>query len=152
GPNIYVTTNGGTFRNISNGLLSIQKAQPNNVEAIVPDPVKGTHDAYAVTDQGVFYAPDVTQATVVWQPINGNLFQLNLNSFGDPLQSTKATTPFGLTSLAVDWRTLIPDNPANPRGLKHPVLYVGGTGVVFRSLDKGKTWTIFPDVLHDQSA
>lgn len=31
----------------------------------------------------------------------------------------------------------------------HPVLYVGGLGGVYRSLDSGTTWTYFPDVADD---
>jgi hypothetical protein len=51
-----------------------------------------------------------------------------------------------LTSLVADWRDVIPDDPGNPGGPSHPALYVGGEAGVFRSLDKGKTWTIFPNV------
>ncbi len=54
----------------------------------------------------------------------------------------------GLSSLAVDWRYNLPDSPTNPGtspNVTHPVLYAGGTGGVFRSLDDGKTWSLYPD-------
>ena len=66
------------------------------------------------------------------------------------LAFTNGSTPAagGLTSLAVDWRYNLPDDPANPStspNLTHPAIYVGGTGGVFRSFDDGKTWALFPD-------
>src|SRR5262249_2183874 len=33
--------------------------------------------------------------------------------------------------------------------LTHPVLYVGGEGGIFRSTNKGKIWTNYPDVADD---
>ena len=49
-----------------------------------------------------------------------------------------------LNAIQADWRYVIPDNPANPNGSTHPLLYVGGNGGVFRSSDKGQTWIPFP--------
>ncbi len=51
-----------------------------------------------------------------------------------------------ISSLVADWRYAIPDDFANiGNGKVHPALYVAGNGGVFRSLDKGVTWTLFPD-------
>src|SRR5262249_4443059 len=41
------------------------------------------------------------------------------------------------------------DDPNLPNGPVHPVLYVGGEGGVFRSLDKGRSWYIFPSIAND---
>ena len=57
-----------------------------------------------------------------------------------------------LRAIQADWRYAIPDDLTKPNGPKHPVLYVGGHGGVYRSLDKGVTWTYFPNIATDGSA
>ena len=67
----------------------------------------------------------------------------------------QGTQPAYLEALQADWRYAIPDDPTllntPPTGVvpTHPVLYVGGEGGVYRSLDGGQTWTPFPDVALD---
>jgi subtilisin-like proprotein convertase family protein len=140
--NIFVTFNGGgLFTKISGGL------DGSSVLAIVTNPLRGSHEAYAVTLNGVYHMVDSSKAGATWQKINGNLFSLMHNAFGDP--SLAAPEASFLTSVVADWRFVIPDSPANPTGPTHPALYVGGEAGVFRSMDNGKTWTIFPDVAHD---
>ncbi len=150
---IYVTLDGGgTWTNLSTGL------DGSSVVSIVANPHRGTHAAYAVTLTGVFHITFgvtlnpatnrlVIAGTPTWQNITGNLFQLTHTSLGDPTFVQQAAQ--FLTSIVADWRFAILDNPSNPSGSTHPVLYVGGAGGVFRSLDGGKTWTIFPDVADD---
>ena len=48
-----------------------------------------------------------------------------------------------------DYRYAIPDASGN--GAVHPVLYVAGYGGVFRSLDNGQTWTVFPNTAFDSA-
>jgi len=52
--------------------------------------------------------------------------------------------PDGLSASSGTLVTLTP-------GASHPVLYAGGEGGVFRSLDDGQTWTYFPDVIDGAS-
>jgi subtilisin-like proprotein convertase family protein len=164
GGHAYVTLDGGgTWTNISSGL------DGSPVVDIQVDPTQGTHEAYAVTLSGVFVTsfdvswsvngiPSIVGAPV-WTPITGNLYKITHNAFNNPLlnepyQQDPAGNPTfteggGLTSLAVDWRYVIPNDPNNPTGPTHPALYVGGEAGVFRSLDNGTTWTIFPSVAQD---
>jgi hypothetical protein len=153
---IFVTFNGGgnagmnpngtdAWLNISAGL------DGSAVQEIVTDPTRGSHDAYAVTLRGVYFMPDSTAPNATWINFTGNVFQLTRNSFFDPNLNSPALS--FLTSIQADWRFQIPLDPSMPpnpvTNPTHPILYVGGQGGVFRSLDQGKTWTIFPDVAHD---
>ncbi|MBX3401226.1 MAG: hypothetical protein KF873_21035 [Gemmataceae bacterium] len=148
--NIFVTNTGGApWTNISAGLHPGSMFGPA-VQDIVPNPRRGSRDAYAVTSGGVFYNPDSLAPGSTWQNITGNLFQLQKAIFGDNAELT--STLNNLTALAVDWRYAIPDDPANPAGPTHPVLYVGGDAGVYRSRDKGQTWNYFPSVTEDGAA
>jgi hypothetical protein len=139
---IFVTFNGGgswtKFDSKTGGLDGA------TVEQIVTNPHRGSHEAYAVTDTGVFYMADSKAPGAKWVNITGNVFQITHTIFGNGPNPTQEKLLKFLTSIVADWRFTILDNPANPNGPTHPVLYIGGDGGVFRSLDKGKTWTIFP--------
>ena len=143
GGKVFVTFTGGgvgvPWKNISTGLTG------GPVEQIIPSPTRGSHALYAITEGGVFFMADSSIAAPVWVNITGNLLgtALTRTLFNDPNQVE--STDQIVTSLQVDWRYAIPDNLANPTGPTHPVLYVGTDGGVYRSLDKGTTWTYFPD-------
>jgi hypothetical protein len=141
---IFVTFDGGgvwTKFDMTSGL------DGSSVQQIVTNPHRGSHEAYAVTLTGVFYMPDSKVAGAKWQKITGNDFQLTHNPFNDV--NLKETQLKFLTSIVADWRYVILDDPAQPQGPTHPVLYIGGYGGVYRSMDKGKTWTIFPSTAQD---
>jgi subtilisin-like proprotein convertase family protein len=146
--NIFVTNTGGApWTNISAGLHPGSMTGPA-VQDIVPNPRRGSRDAFAVTSGGVFYNPDsLAGPSSTWQNITGNLFQLEKPIFGDANDTTRTLTR--LTALAVDWRYAIPDDPGNPNGPTHPVLYVAGDAGVYRSRDKGQTWAYFPSITED---
>jgi len=148
GGHIYVTTVGGgdgggaaVWKNISAGL------DGSSVEQIVTNPNRGSDEAYAVTTTGVFWTPD--SLTTAWKNISGNLFSATLTRtlYDDPNQ-TSPTLKF-LTTIQADYRYAIPNTLSPPSAATHPVLYVGGMGGVFRSLDNGTTWTYFPDITID---
>jgi subtilisin-like proprotein convertase family protein len=167
GGHAYVTLNGGgLWTNVSTGL------DGSPVVSVSANPKPGTHEFYAVTLRGVYHLTfDVTWSNTgvpgivgspAWTKLadgtTSNLFQLQRNAFNDPNfpeaylldpqgNKTPETQDGGLTALAVDWRYVIPDDPNNPKGTTHPLLYVGGEGGVFRSGDNGKDWTVFPDSL-----
>lgn len=159
GGHIFVTfEGGGNWRDISGGTPGSPGALDGSpVQVIVTNPKRGSHEVYAVTQQGVYWMADSTAATPTWvnitgptsggAPIVGNPFFYKIAPFGDTSQ-TQTQLKY-LTSLIADWRYAIPDNPANPNGPTHPVLYIGGEGGIFRSTDKGKTWTIFPSAAGD---
>ncbi len=156
---IYVTftgggANGNQWINLSAGL------DGSSVREIIPDPTRGTHAAYAVTNNGVYFMADSSAANATWKNVSGNLFQVMTNYFTPFESSTQLTGPLALTldTIQVDWRYSIPnnpteiDNPVTPPGPTHPVIYVGGTSGVYRSIDGGVTWTQFPDVGDDGAA
>jgi subtilisin-like proprotein convertase family protein len=150
--NIFVTftgggANGNQWRNISTGL------DRSPVRAIATNPLRGSRDAYAVTDTGVFFMADSgAQITPTWVNITGNLFSVMHTIFqpnnadGGILSEAQLQV---LSTLTADWRYVIPDNPSVPNGPTHPVLYVGGLGGVYRSFDKGQTWALFPNLAVD---
>ena len=164
---IFVTFDGGgaagnQWLNISTGL------DGSEVKSIITDPTRNSLDAYAVTDKGVYFLadslPSASNPTPTWVNITGQLFNLQHTLFGpfaaagtpltqSSLQSLVAG--LGLTSIVADWRYAIPNNqaeinnPANPPGATHPVLYVAGSSGVYRSTDQGQTWTPFPDAATD---
>jgi subtilisin-like proprotein convertase family protein len=162
---IFVTFTGGgstgnQWINISAGL------DGSGVREIVTDPTRGSYDAYAVTYDGVYFMANTQAANATWVNISGNLFTLEQSYFGPfaaagtNFSSQKQVNPIadtGLNAVAADWRYAIPnnpaevDNPASPPGPTHPVLYVAGTGGVFRSTDGGTTWTIYPDIADDDA-
>ena len=138
---------GNAWTDISAGL------DGSGIRSIVTNPNRGSHEAYAVTNSGVYHIVDSTVPGATWQNITGkdlpgkppgNLFSLTHNLFGDPTQVD--TILRGITSLAIDWRYVIPADFTNPSPVgTFPILYVGGNGGVFRSIDNGTTWTRFPD-------
>ncbi len=154
---IYVTfTGGGTsWTNISTGL------DGSPVLSISPDPLRGTFDAFALTEKGVYYCKN-TQVAPVWVPISdtGGKGYILPNALGQPVpmrpvwnnlsDPVPAFNANGLTSMAVDWRFAIPNGTGD--GTTHPVLYVGGDGGVVTSSDFGTTWTIFPSLANDATA
>jgi subtilisin-like proprotein convertase family protein len=127
GGNIYVTFTGGgngssnNWINISNGL------DGSSVEAIVTDPNHNTFDAYAVTQDGVYYMPNSSAANPTWINITGNLLSLTHSVLGNALYTELAVQM--LTSLVADWR------------YASPILYVGADAGVYQGLDQDGTWT-----------
>ena len=141
GGRIFVTfTGGGGAGNQWQPLSAGLDGSP--VQMIVTNPTRGSHDAYAVTANGVYFMADTRGGT--WQNITGNLFNVQRGQFHDPSLGTQAALS-SLNAIQADYRYLIPDDFANPTGPTHPMLYVAGQGGVFRSFDKGATWTLFPD-------
>jgi len=139
---IFVTFTGGggagnTWKEISAGL------DGSPVKMIVTNPTRGSHEAYAVTERGVYHIADSFTGTA-WTPVTGNLFSVARGQFNDPTLGTQQAI-LSLTAIQADWRYLIPDDFANPTGPTHPMLYVSGEGGVVRSFDGGQTWTLFPD-------
>jgi large repetitive protein len=146
---IFVSQTGGggnlgAWTSVSSGL------DGSPVVKIVTDPTRGSHDAYAVTQKGVYYITDSLQVGAAWQNITGNLFALSNSQFGT--NSLQQTALSYLTSIQADWRYVIPIDPKNPTAGTHPVLYVSGEAGVFRSLDNGATWSTYPSMAFDGSA
>lgn len=160
GGDIYVTRNGGgSWRDISAGL------DGGTVLAVVPNPRRGSNEAYAITGLGVYWMQDSSVAAPAWVKINdapgrGSLFNFMRPVFNNPNDKQPIMLPGQITSLAIDWRYAIPDNLNNPNGPKHPVIYVAGNAGVFRSTTKGAPvvgdgatpgWDLYPDALHNQA-
>jgi len=155
------TAGGGSGLNWFNISLGLDGSP---VKQIITNPARGSHSAYAVTTTGVFFindsialGQDPTNAAKGWINVTGDLRDLSYAIFGqtyDPNAAGGGTLDqsLSLATIAVDWRYLIPNASDDPAGAGlHPVLYVGGDTGVFRSLDNGATWTIFPDQSIDGS-
>ena len=152
GGHIYVTqtaSSGAKWIDISTGL------DGSAVEKIVTNPARGSHEAFAITQNGVYYIadsiPSASNPTPTWVNITGNLFSQTIAPFGDTgMTNVQANY---LTSIAIDWRYVIPDS--NDAGT-HPLVYVAGEGGVYRSLNidlnTSATWTAFPNQSLDGSA
>ena len=144
---IFVTQTGGgaigggnAWTNISSGL------DGSPVLKIIANPTRGNHEAYAVTQKGVYYTPNsITSPT--WTNITGNLFALTNTAFGDPTTAQAAIAY--LTSIQTDYRYVIP-NGGTSTGT-HPLLYASGNTGVYRSIDNGVTWTSFPNQSFDNA-
>jgi len=142
---VYVTFTGGgasgnNWLDITNGDLT---GNTTGFRTIITNPTRGSHEAYAVTDDGAYYIADSNPGSgQTWQRITGNLFQLTHDSFGDP--NLREAQLRNIQALVADWRYVIPDTPGATSGPTHPMLYVAGNGGVYRSTDKGQTWAPFP--------
>jgi subtilisin-like proprotein convertase family protein len=163
GGEVYVTQDGGG-NGTSNDWINISAGLDGSpVESIIADPIRGSHDAYAVTTTGVFYMADSIPSatnTPAWVNITGNIKSLAYSIFGqsyDPTTDGNSTTynqAIALSSIVADWRYQIPFNPTDPLDGTHPVLYVGSGGSgsngsgVYQSLDNGTTWTLFPSTTY----
>ena len=128
-----VVPNGSQWTQISNGL------DGSGVMQIVADPTRGSHDAYAVTLDGVYTISNSLAGNATWTNITGNLFTILNSAFNNSgAQTTKISY---LTGIQADWNYVIPN--ATGTGT-HPVLYVSANSGVYRSLDNGVTWSLFP--------
>ncbi|MCI0641204.1 MAG: hypothetical protein L0Y70_19170 [Gemmataceae bacterium] len=143
---IFVTFvgGGGNWFNISAGL------DGSPIRSIVTNPKAGSREAYAVTEQGVYWMAN-SQTPTAWVKLNDTagmdtLFNKERAIFHNSNDTTISLKNNQLTSLVADWRYAVPDNLSDPTGPSHPVLYVSGYGGVFRSYDKGITWRYFPSV------
>lgn len=141
GGNIFITTTGGgangnAWTNLTSGL------DGSSVQSIVTNPTRGSREAFAVTRRGVYYMADSLSAGATWQNISGNVFGITQNAFGNPSFATNKLQ--NLNAIIADWRYVIPDNAANANSPTHPMLYVAGNGGVYRSTDKGQSWSLFP--------
>jgi subtilisin-like proprotein convertase family protein len=149
GGHVFVSTDAGaTWTDISAGL------DGSSVMQIVTNPRQGSHDAYAVTLQGVYYIKDSTAAGATWINITGNLFNLQKPMFNG--SSDQFFTLSFLDTIAADWRYAFPIDPNDPSAGTRPNLYVAGLGGVFklRSLDAAFTadWSYYPDQTNEGAA
>ena len=139
---IYVSQNaGGSWTNISAGLPTGTAAKA--VQEIITDPNRGSHDAYAVTTNGVYYMANSTSSTATWVNITSGLNQLAYSIFGqsyDPATDAN-TIPYDLAvvlnSIAANWNYSIPNNPSDLADGYHPVLYVAANSGVYMSTTNG---------------
>ncbi|MFI5458491.1 MAG: proprotein convertase P-domain-containing protein [Isosphaerales bacterium] len=158
---IYVTQDGGGSGQSNNWLNISLGLDGSSVKSIITDPTRGSHAAYAVTNNGVYFIADSillannpTNTNDEWVNITGNLKNLPYTVYGqsyNPTTDPNAITynqALSLTAIMADWRYAIPNNPTNPSAGYHPVLYVGADSGVYISTDNGQTWSLFPDTTY----
>ena len=160
---IYVSQDGGGSGSGNNWINISAGLDGSAVKQIITDPTRGSHDAFAVTSNGVYYIansiPSATNPTPTWINITGNLRALTYSIFGqsyDPATDPN-TEPYALavafSSIAADWRYSIPvPNPNDPsEDFYFPALYVGADSGVFQltGLTNGvPTWSLFPNTTY----
>jgi len=155
---IWATQDGGGNGQGNNWILVGSKANGldgSQIESIITDPVRGSHEAYAVTQKGVYFIansiPSAANPTPTWVNLTGNIFNQPYTIFGQSYNPTTDpnTSPYHLAttlnSIVADWNYEIPNNPANPSAGYYPVLFVAANSGVYMSIDDGKAWTLFPD-------
>lgn len=142
---IFVTRTGGGTAGVGNAWTNVSGGlDGSGVMKIITNPTRGSHEAFAVTLKGVYYIADSiaspSNPTPTWVNITGNLAQVF-----DGLSNNNPSLTFlnsgYLTSIQADWNYSIPN--ATGTGT-HPVLYVSASAGVYRSLDAGATWSLFP--------
>jgi subtilisin-like proprotein convertase family protein len=131
GGHVYVSKDG--FTTFSDITLNLDGTP---IQQIVPSTVRGSNMVYVLTRDHVYFMADWTAAGAQWVDVTGNLFALTHKAFGNPDWDIPLLTR--LNTIAVDWRSSFTGRPT------FPVLYAGGDGGVFRSLDNGTTWSQFP--------
>ena len=118
---------------VTTGSMSPPGLDGSQIESIVTNPTRGSHEAYAVTKKGVYVIansiPSATNPTPTWVNITGNIFNLPYTIFGqnyNPTTDPNAITynlATSLTSIVADWEYAIPNNPANlSRGVSSSAL------------------------------
>jgi large repetitive protein len=122
----------GSWTKITGG--SFGALDGSDIMKIVPNPNRGSHELFAVTQHGVFHMADWTAPGALWVDITTNLLALTTAGFGNagwisPILSTSDP----ISSLAVDWRPTYGQTSGNP------ILYVGGDGGVFRAIANDDT-------------
>jgi subtilisin-like proprotein convertase family protein len=153
---VYVTFKGGGHDALGNSnwlALGGGSIDGTPIESIVPNPLRGSHELYVVTQKNVYYMAD-SSAGGAWINLTAaaksNLSKLTRNAFGDANLNTTAVG--SLSALVADWRYAIPNSLTALNGATHPVLYLAADGGVFRSVDQGVTWMPFPDAADDGAA
>jgi subtilisin-like proprotein convertase family protein len=155
---LWTTTDGGRNWTDIGGTANGLDGSP--IMAIATNPARGSHEAYAVTTSGVYHLPDSLAPGARWRDVAGqgadSLFQVKHEIFGNPDLVENRINPGQIKALQVDWRYVLPDDRTNPEiyvnppaspgdeSATSPILYVGGLGGVFRSIDNGNTWGVFP--------
>ena len=121
---IYVTQLGGGTQGSNNWLNVSTGLDGSPVQSIITNPNRGSHQAYAVTQRGVYVIADsivsATNPTPTWVNITGNIHSLAYTIYGqsyNPATDPNTTTynqAISLTSIMADWRYAIPNDPTNP--------------------------------------
>ena len=103
---IYVTQDGGGSGTSNNWINVSTGLDGSQIESIITNPTRGSHQAYAVTKKGVYVLadsiPSATNTTPTWVNITGNIFKLPYTLFGqnyDPTTDPNAIT-YNLASCA----------------------------------------------------
>ncbi len=121
---IYVTQDGGG-NGTSNNWINISAGLDGEaIQSIITDPIRGSHDAYAVTTNGVFYIPDSI-------PSGGNAdlgqhhrqhpqpgvlhLRPDLRPDERRRNAIKLNQALTLSSIVADWRYQIPVRPDRPQ-------------------------------------
>ena len=162
---IFVTQNGGG-NGASNNWINISLGLDGGaVQSIITDPVRGSHDAYAVTSAGVFYIKDSvllannpTNTQFQWINITGNIHNLPYYHLRPELQPDdrpeRDQAEPGPARAHVDRGRLAVLDPqqlrptptvrASTRSSTSARASVGNGSGVYQSLDDGLTWSLFP--------
>ena len=152
---IYLTQDGGGSGTSNNWINVSTGLDGSQVKSIITNPSRGSHQAYAVTQKGIYViadsVPSASNPTPTWVNITGNIFNLPYTIFGqnyDPTtdpNTVKYNLASALTSIVADWEYTIPNDPTNLSAGYHPVLFVSANSGVYMSINNGQSWSAYPD-------
>ena len=139
---IYITQDGGGSGASNNWLNVSLGLSGGAVNSIATDPIRGTHDAFAVTSAGVFYLKDSvllgndpTNTKFEWVNITSNIHSLIYSIFGQSYDPTTDPNAIKLnqaqpvlSSIVADWRYTIPEQCERPQWSWVPPGAVRGRG------------------------
>ena len=151
---IYVTQDGGGTQGSNNWLNVSTGLDGSPVKSIITNPNRGSHQAYAVTQQGMYViadsVPSASNPTPTWVNITGNILSLpytidgqNYNPKLTPTRSRTIMRPRSRPSWPIGNTPSPTIPPISVQGIT--LCSMSAPIRAYMSINNGKSWSAFPD-------